>query len=164
MPPPPPREISGSFAWRWMLTDGWTIASFVFVIVGGSFSLTGVGLTAGIITALIGIPFLLLGLVMLGGGAGMLYWRFTLAQNALNVLRHGLATRGEITGIEQNYSVRVNGRNPWTISYKFSLDGKDYEGKVTTLNNPPTFLAPGNPAAILYLSDAPEFNGLYPHP
>ncbi|MEX2162588.1 MAG: DUF3592 domain-containing protein [Anaerolineales bacterium] len=164
MPPAPPREISAHFAWRWLLTDSWTIASFVFVILGGTFSLTGVGLTAGIITAFIGIPFLLLGLAFLGGGMGLLYWRYTLAQNALKVLRDGQATRGEITALEQNYSVRINGRNPWTISYKFSLDGKDYEGKVTTLNDPGIHLAPGNPAAILYLPDAPQFNGLYPHP
>lgn len=164
MPPPPPREIAGSFVWRWMITDGWTIAAFVFLILGGSFSLTGVGLVAGIVTAFVGIPFLLLGLVFLGGSVGVLYWRYTLAQNILKVLRHGQATHGEITAIEQNYNVRVNGRNPWTISYKFSLDGKDYEGKVSTLNNPPTYLAPGNPTAILYLSDAPEYNGIYPHP
>lgn len=164
MPPPPPREIAGSFAWRWLATDGWTIAAFVFIILGGSFSLTGVGLTAGIVTAFVGIPFLLLGLVFLGGGVGVMFWRYRMAQNALNVLRHGQATRGEITTLEQNYNVRVNGRNPWTIGYKFSLDGKEYEGKVSTLNNPPMYLAPGSPTAILYLPDAPEYNGLYPHP
>jgi len=94
MPPAPPREIASSFAWRWLLTDGWSIAAFVFVIVGGSFSLTGVGLIAGIITAIVGIPLLLIGLVFLGGGVGVFYWRYTEAQKALNVLRHGLATRG----------------------------------------------------------------------
>jgi hypothetical protein len=164
MPPAPPREISSSFAWRWILTDGWSIASFVFVILGGTFSLAGVGLIAGIITAIVGIPFLLLGLVILGAGIGVFYWRYTEAQKALNVLRHGLAARGEITALEQNYSVRVNGRNPWSIGYKFSVDGKDYEGKVTTLNDPGTHLAPGSPAVILYLPDSPEYNGLFPHP
>jgi len=152
MPPEPPREISSSFACRWLLTDG------------GSFSLTGVGLIAGIITAIVGIPLLLLGLVLLGGGVGVFYWRYTEAQKALNVLRHGLSTHGEITALEQNYNVRVNGRNPWTIGYKFSIDGKEYEGKVTTLNNPDALLAPGNPAVILYLPDEPQYNGLYPHP
>ena len=164
MPPAPPREIASSFAWRWLLTDGWSIAAFVFVIVGGSFSLTGVGLIAGIITAIVGIPLLLIGLVFLGGGVGVFYWRYTEAQKALNVLRHGLATRGEITALDQNYNMRVNGRNPWTIRYKFSIDGKDYEGKVTTLNNPDALLAPGNPAVILYLREEPEYNGLFPHP
>jgi len=106
MPPAPPREIASSFAWRWLLTDGWSIAAFVFVIVGGSFSLTGVGLIAGIITAIVGIPLLLIGLVFLGGGVGVFYWRYTEAQKALNVLRHGLATRGEITAETATITVR----------------------------------------------------------
>jgi len=164
MPPEPPRDMSSSFAWRWLLTDGWTIAAFVFVIVGGSFSISGVGLTAGIITAFVGIPFLLFGLAMLFGGVGVLAWRYDQAQKTLNVLRHGLATRGEITSLEPNYNVRINGRTPWNIGYKFTLDENDYEGKVTTLKNPNADLTPGNPAVVLYLQDAPEYNGLYPHP
>lgn len=164
MPPVPPREISSSFAWRWLLTDGWTIAAIVITIVGGSFSITGAGLTVGIITAFVGIPFLFFGLLMLFGGVGVLAWRYDLAQKAVNVLRHGQATRGEITSLDQNYSVRISGRNPWTISYKFTLDGAEYEGRVTTLNNPSTDLAPGSPAVVLYLPDAPQYNGLFPHP
>jgi hypothetical protein len=164
MPPEPPREISNSFAWRWLLTDGWTIAALVFTLLGGIFSITGAGLTVGIITAFVGIPFLLFGLLMLFGGIGVLAWRYDQAQKALNVLRHGLATRGEITSLEPNYNVRINGRTPWNIGYKFTLDETDYAGNVTTLNNPSTDLAPGSPAAVLYLPDAPQFNGLYPHP
>jgi hypothetical protein len=161
-PPPPPREISGSFAWRWLLSDGWSIVALVFTILGGSFTITGLGLIAGIITAIIGIPFALLGIAFLGGGIGVGIWRYQLAQNALNVLRHGQSTRGEITSVEPNYNVRVNGRHPWTIDYRFTLDGKEYTGTVTTLNTPQ--LEPGNPTAILYLSDDPKFNGIYPHP
>jgi len=163
-PPAPPREISSSFAWRWLLTDGWTIGAIVFIIVGGSFSITGAGLTVGIITAFVGIPFLILGLVILAGGLAVLVWRYDLAQKALNVLRDGQAARGEITALEPNYNVRINGRTPWNIGYKFSLDGNDYEGRVTTLNNPGADLAPGSPAVVLYLPDAPQYNGLYPHP
>lgn len=164
MPPSPPREIASSFAWRWLMTDGWSIAAFVFIILGFSFSVTGAGLVAGIITAIIGLPFLFLGLGFLGGGIGVTVWRYQLAQKALNVLRHGLSTKGEITGIDQNYNVRINGRNPWSISYKFRLDGKDYEGKVTTLNIPGPNLTPGSQTAILYLAEDPQFNGIYPHP
>ena len=164
MPPEPPREISSSFAWRWLLTDGWTIAAFVLVIVGGSISITGAGLTVGIITAFVGIPFLIFGIAMLAGGLAVLVWRYDLAQKALSVLRHGLATRGEITSLEPNYNVRINGRTPWNIGYKFSLDGSDYAGNVTTLNNPSADLAPGNPTVVLYLQDAPQYNGLYSHP
>ncbi len=164
MPPEPPREISNSFAWRWLLSDGWTVAALVFTILGGTFSITGAGLTVGIITAFVGIPFLLFGLVMLAGGLAVLIWRYDQAQKALNVLRHGQATRGQITALEPNYNVRINGRTPWSIGYKFTLDGADYEGRITTLNNPSADMAPGNPAVVLYLPDAPQYNGLYPHP
>jgi hypothetical protein len=164
MPPAPPREIASSFAWRWLLSDGWAISSIVFVILGGTFCITGVGLIAGIITAIVGIPLLLLGLVFLGAGVGVLFWRFTEAQKLLQVLREGQAIRGQITALDQNYNVRVNGRNPWSITYTFTLDGNEYSGKVTTLNNPSMLLAPGNPAVILYLPDEPKYNSLYPHP
>lgn len=164
MPPAPPREISNSFAWRWLLSDGWSITALVFIILGGSFTVTGLGLIAGIITAIIGIPFALLGIAFLGGGLGVAYWRYQMAHNALKVLRHGQSTRGEITSVEPNYNVRVNGRNPWTIGYRFTLDGKEYTGTVNTLNTPNPQVAPGNPTAILYLSDDPKYNGIYPHP
>ena len=164
MPPSPPREISSSFAWRWLLTDGWTIGGLVVTMVGGGLSITGVGLIAGLITAFVGIPMLIFGLAALAGGLAVLVWRYELAQKAWNVLRHGQATRGEITALDQNYSVRINGRNPWIIGYKFSLDGNEYEGRVTTLNNPSIDLSPGSPAVVLYLPDAPQYNGLYPHP
>jgi hypothetical protein len=162
MPPSPPREISSSFAWRWLLTDGWSIAAFVFILLGGTFAITGLGLIAGIITAIIGIPFALLGIAFLGGGLGIAYWRYQMAQNALNVLRHGQSTRGEISSVEPNYNVRVNGRNPWTIGYRFTLDGQEYTGTVSTLNTPQ--VEPGNPTAILYLANDPKHNGIYPRP
>lgn len=164
MPPPPPREIANSFAWKLMLTDGWGIVSFILLFLGAIFAFTGAGLTAGLITAFVGLPFLCFGVGFLGGGGYLFYWRWGIAQTQLNVLRQGLSTTGEITKLEQDYNVTVNGRNPWRISYKFSLKGEEYEGVVTTLNDPADNLAPGRPAAILYLPEAPQHNGLYPHP
>ncbi len=163
MPPAPPREISSSFAWRWLLTDGWTIAAFVLILMGGSFSLAG-SVTVGSTAAFVYLRFLIFGLLVLLGAVGILAWRYDQAHNTLRVLKDGLATRGEITSLEPNYNVRINERTPWTIRYKFTLDGTDYQGKVTTLNSPSADLAPGNPTVVLYLQGAPRYNGLYPHP
>jgi len=35
---------------------------------------------------------------------------------------------------------------------------------VTTLNTPSAALQPGQPARVLYLPQAPQYNSLYPHP
>ncbi len=164
MPPDPPREISSSYAWKLMLTDGWAIAAFVLLIIGLTFTLTGGGLTLGIVTAVVGLPFLCLGLGFLGGGGYLFFWRFQLAQDQLGVLRHGQSTVGEITEVHENVNVTVNGYHPWDISYKFELDGQEYTGSVSTLNAPSEALRPGNKAAVLYLPDKPQHNGLYPHP
>lgn len=164
MPPPPPREISNSYVWRLLAQDGWVISSAVFVMLGVIFSMVGGGLTLGVITAFVGLPFLGMGLLFLGGGLAILYWRYQTAQTSVNVLKHGRAKEGEITSLVPNYSVRINGRTPWAVNYKFSLDGKEYEGKVSTLNDPSFFLQPGDSAVILYLPDKPESNQIYPHP
>jgi len=46
-----------------MTTDGWSIAAFIFFLIGAIFGMIGLGLTVGIVTAFVGIPFLLLGIV-----------------------------------------------------------------------------------------------------
>jgi hypothetical protein len=71
---------------------------------------------------------------------------------------------GRIESTEANYSVQVNGRNPWTIAYRYHANGQDYEGKVTTLQTPGEALQAGCEAVVLYLPSAPQFSSLYPHP
>lgn len=164
MPPAPPREMSGSFVWRWLVTDGWSIAAFVFLMLAISFIPAGLGLIVGVVTALVGIPLFLVGVVMLAAAAGIVYWRYTVAQRLLRVLREGQSTKGEISEVRQNYSVTINGRHPWIIGYKFSVNGAPYQGTVTTLNTPDPELQAGSPTAILYLAEDPQFNGIYPHP
>src|SRR5947209_5323450 len=109
-PPLAPRPISSKYAWRLLLTDGWSIVALVFGLLGFIFSLVGAGLTLGVVTALVGIPFLLLGLAFLGTGGGMLVWRYQAAQKIVSVLREGAATRGQIVDVQENYHTRINGR------------------------------------------------------
>ena len=63
MPPPAPRPFSNSYTWKLLMSDGWAIAAFVFILLGGIFTVTGIGLTVAIITAFVGIPFAGLGLL-----------------------------------------------------------------------------------------------------
>jgi hypothetical protein len=126
--------------------------------------IVGVPLTIGIITAFVGLPFAGLGIVVLGVGGLVLVRRYGAARKTVSVLRQGEAARGQITDLEENLSVRVNGRHPWTITYHFQVNGQNYKGKVSTLNRPDPQLQPGKAAYVLYLPEAPELNALYPHP
>jgi len=163
-PPLPPRPIADSYAWRLLAADGAAIAALVFVVLGLVFAIVGVVLTAAIVTAFVGIPFAGLGLLFLIGGGALGVWRYQQAHQVLRVLREGEAIEGQIVEVGENYSVRVNGRYPWVIHYQFRLDGRAFEGRVTTLNTPGAGLQPGKRACVLYLPNAPEYNSLYPHP
>ena len=163
-PPPAPRPISKSYAWRLMSSDGWSIAAFVFGLLGVIFSAVGAGLTLGVITAFVGLPFLFLGLIFLASGGLAFVWRYQEAQMVLGVLREGAAARGQVVEIQENYSVSVNGRHPWIIRYQFQANGESQEGKVTTLNPPGQQLAKGKAVCVLYLPVAPKWNSIYPHP
>lgn len=164
MPPPPPRPIADSYVWKLMSADGLSITGFVFALIGGIFFFVGGMLTLGIITAVVGIPFALLGLAFGGGGLVLLRNRYEEMQKLVSVLRHGQPTRGQIVSAEANTSVTINGRNPWKITYRFQVNGREHAGQVSTLNVPGPELQPGRPATILYLPESPELNALYPHP
>ncbi len=164
MPPPAPRPIASNYAWKLLLSDGWAISALVFLILGFVFTLLGIILTVAIITAFVGIPFAGLGILFLGGGIGVAIWRYKEKQAVVDILRVGEATTGQITSVEENYNVRVNGRNPWRISYQFALGGQTYGGELSTLNTPGAALQPGKQTCILYLPQSPARNTLYPHP
>lgn len=161
-PPPAPRPISDRYTWKLMLADGWSIASGVFGLVGGIFAVIGLVMTLAIVTAFVGIPFLLLGIVLLGAGAAVLFWRYQQAQRILETLRNGVPADGEIISVDENLNVEINQRHPWVIAYRFRVSGTEYTGNVTTLNRPS--LQPGDPAWVLYLPQEPIHNALYPHP
>jgi len=164
VPPAPPRPISQGYVWRLFWSDGWAITGFIFALLGGVFAVTGVGLTMGIVTAFIGIPFAGFGLLGLAGGIALAGRSYQAAQQTVEVLRNGAPVTGEITRVEVIPGVLINGRPPWKIEYKYRVQERDFEGSVTTLNSPTSDLAAGEPACILYLPNAPEKNALYPHP
>lgn len=163
-PPPAPRPISDRYIWRLLYADGWAIAVFVLGLLGVIFTLVSAWLTLGVITAFVGIPLMLMGIFMLSLAVAGFIWRYQRAQKIVNVLRLGEAASAQIVEVWENYSVRVNGRHPWVIRYQFQLNGKDFEGNVTTYNPVGKELQPGQPVSVLYLPDDPQWNSIYPHP
>lgn len=164
IPPAPPRPISNRYAWRILSSDGLSVASFVFLLLGATFSLVGLGLILGGITAFVGIPFLLSGFVFLGIGAVLLGSRYQKAQKVVNVLREGDSTVGQVTDLRENTSVSVNGRSPWIITYQFQFNGQTFTSKVSTLNQPGPQLQVGKAVRILYLAADAHWSSIFPHP
>ena len=150
--------------WRLLFTNGVAIATLVFCLLGFIFSIVGLVLTVAIITAFIGIPFLLLGLVFLGLGGVLLWSRYQQAQKVVRVLKEGDSTLGQIREVQENYSVRINGRYPWVVGYEYQVNGQTYAGKVSTLNQPGQQLQVGKAVRILYLATDPKWSSIYPHP
>jgi hypothetical protein len=163
-PGQPPRRISDRYAWRILLADGWWIAALVFGLIGTIFFLVGAGLLLGIVTAIVGVIFLFLGMAFLGAGGTVFFWRYQAAQKTVGVLRDGIAVVGEITDLQQNYSVTINGRHPWIIAYAYAVRGQTYAARVNTLNQPGLQLRAGRPVRILYLPGEPQRSSIYPHP
>jgi len=164
VPPPAPRQISDRYIWRLLASDGWAIAAFVFCLLGLIFGFVALGLLLPVVTALIGVIFLFIALPFLGAGVGVLIWRHQAAQKLVGVLRDGLSAEGRITALEENYSVRINGRHPWVIGYEYGVNGQSHTGRVSTLNLPGDRLQVGKPVRVLYLAGEPTFSSIYPHP
>jgi hypothetical protein len=157
-PPPTPRDFKNSFVWRQLLSDGWAIAAGIFSLIGGIFTLIGVPL----ILVFVGIIFVPLGLLFLGAGVPILIWRYNRAQQTLNVLRVGEPALGAIVDIQESVAMEVNGRHPWTITYRFVVDGDEYQGETTTLRPVGFTHQVGQPMYVLYLPGDPAQNTVYP--
>jgi hypothetical protein len=163
-PPPAPRPFADSYAWRLAFSHAGTIAGIVLLMIGGTFIFLSVFLLLAVVTAIVGIPFFLLGMVSFIVGAILLRNGYNQALGTVNVLRFGEAVRGRVSDVQRNLMVEVNNRNPWVIRYQFQLNGASYTGQVTTLQDPEEHLQPGAAVCVLYLPAAPQENTIYPHP
>jgi membrane protein implicated in regulation of membrane protease activity len=163
-PPPPPRNVPRQALWRILFTDGWSVAGAVFSLLGFIFGVLGTALTVTLVAAFVGLPFAGLGVLFLGAGIPMLVWRYQMAYRTVEVLEQGEATVGEIVDVYQNYQVRVNGRYPWTVQYRYEVGGREYSGRVTTLSRPDLSQQPGRPVYVLHMQDDPGQSTLYPSP
>jgi hypothetical protein len=156
--------VPDNYAWRVLVADGGAIVGGIFLLIGAIFGFVGAALTIGVVTAFVGIPFAVLGVTMFGGGAVLAVWRYNEAQRMAEVLKRGDAVLGKVEDVFQNMSVRVNGRNPWTVHYSYQVDGQNYGGKVTTLSRPLVAEQPGKGVYVLYLKENPAQSTIYPQP
>jgi membrane protein implicated in regulation of membrane protease activity len=163
-PSAPPRQVPRQALWHIMSSDAWTVSAGIFAMVGLFLALFGIPLTASLQTACVGLPFLGLGLLILGGAIAVLPWRYRMAQETVEVLREGEAVVGEILSVVQNYQVSVNGRHPWTVEYHYEVDGRLYGGNVATLSMPDLSQEPGTPVYVLFMADDPGQSTIYPSP
>jgi membrane protein implicated in regulation of membrane protease activity len=155
-----PRQV----IWHILSTDGWTIAALVFSLLGLVFGAVGTILTISVVAAFVGLPFAGLGVLFLGAGIPIVVWRYQMAHQTVEVLEQGEATVGEILSVRQNYHVRVNGRYPWTVEYRYQVSGREFGGKVTTLSRPDLSQQPGRPVYVLHMRDDPSQSTIYPSP
>jgi membrane protein implicated in regulation of membrane protease activity len=164
IPPPAPRQVPRNYAWRLLFSEGWGITGFVFALIGTIFTVLGFALTAAIVTAFVGIPLAVLGIIFVAGGAALLVWRYGEAQKTAEVVRQGQAVLGRINAVQQSYHVRINGRYPWIITYRYVVNGQEHPGKVTTLSQPDLSQRPGKEVYVLYWPDEPGRSTIYPTP
>ena len=164
VPPLAPRGLPRNHIRRILIADGWTIAAAIFVLLGAIFGLVGVVLMATIVAAIIGLPFAGVGALFLASGVPILIWWFGEARQNAEVLREGEAVLGEIVSVSQNRYVRVNGRHPWRITYRFEAQGQACEGRISTLSRPDLSQQPGHPIYVLFSRVDPGRNIIYPFP
>jgi hypothetical protein len=150
--------------WRILLTDGWIITALIFSLLGAIFFPLGVALTIAVVTAFVGVPFAVIGLLFLIAAVPILVWRHRAASQTLDVLQEGEATLGEVVAVLQNYQIRINGRHPWTVIYRYDVGGEEFRGKVTTLSKPDLSQQPGKPVYVLHRQQDPGQSTIYPNP
>ncbi len=163
-PPLPPRKLPKGYKRRMFFTN--SIPS----LVGGIFLL--VGMPIGIVFTILGITLPgMVQFIIIGGslgtiftllGGGMLYYGIQEALGKIRPFEHGQATVGEVIDIYRDHSISVNGRNPWAILYTFEALGQPYEGKVNSWKYSPKTQAVGNKVFVLYMTEDPDQNVLYP--
>ena len=161
-PPPPPRALPKGYKKRMLWKDSpLTLIGSIFTalgaIMGCIFSI--IALAAGVIFMLIGsfIGFLFL---VIGGIA--LYTGIQQGLSKIRPYEMGHSAIGEITEIYQDTTITVNGRHPWAVLYRFEIGGIPYEGKARTWNYAPKLKSVGDKVYVLYLSESPDKNALYP--
>jgi len=160
-PPPAPRSVPNNYIWRQLMTDAGGIVALVFLILGTVFTLVGGVATLTIVGAFVGIPFLILGIIFLAVAIPLMLNRHKKVSQMRHVLETGELISGQLVSLERNHSVRVNGRYPWALTYRFQVAGQEYTNKTHTLDRPGEQFQPGQSVYIFYRLEDPGQNLLY---
>ncbi len=163
LPPPPPRPLPKGYKRRMLWKNS------PINLIGGIFALVGVGIAClfPVIGLFSGLWLFILiggfmGLIFGGLGGGLLYYGLRQAYSKIRPYEHGLAVEGEILEIFRDPSIEVNGRNPWAVTYLYTVNGEPREGRTLTWKHAPKLLSAGDKVHVLYLPEDPDQSVLYP--
>ncbi len=163
-PPPAPRSISFGYAWKLFFRDGWGVTSIIVLMFAGFFLFLGKTFSVVFFIGSVGVSFASVGVFLFSLGLILGIWRYIKKTSIVKIIKFGDAQPGKILSVEENYSVTVNNRHPWVITYDYVVNGRLYEGKVSTLARPGFHIQPGNDIYVLYLAEDPQNGVLFPYP
>jgi len=154
-PPTVPRPIPRGFAGR-----AEPVASFMRIfgmLFGGLPTVMGIFMYGAFD---FGVSFFLL-FTLIGGV--MAAYGFTRIARSKRLYRDGEAVPAVVTEAWLNTSVRVNGRSPWKISFRYeTLDGQSHTATVSRFRMPPELRVAGAQVYALYDRDNPSRATLWP--
>lgn len=153
-PPPPPRRLPRGFAFRtrWSQNIA-TLAGGGFFLISSLFFLAA--LKAHSWAALVPFFFMTGGFFMFRLG-----WRH--ASSVLRAFRRGIAVRGEIYECRIDRTQSMNGEHPYKLTWHFTVEGRQYEGALTSFDSTLGSRARGQPVWVLHVPRDPAQNTLYP--
>jgi hypothetical protein len=134
---------------REFLTSGLGIVALVFTILGVVFTGTGLVLALNVWPESIGITVLCSGGSILAVGLVLGAIRLSALRRRAWLLVTGLESRGTIVDLAQNTLVRLNGRHPWVVRYRYEVQGCEYRGRETMMDLP-TEYEQGATVAVIY--------------
>lgn len=96
---------------------------------------------------------------------GIFIWRKGIkdANDELIPLAQGDSTIGEIENIAVDYSKKINGRSPFTVTFLFTANGQKYRGSVGNIfDNIDIQKQPGDKVWVVYMPQNPELSSIWP--
>ena len=120
----------------------------------------------GLIFILVGIPFIpFLGFGLIFSGLG--WWLFkkakTKIEGRLRALEFGEPTKGNITAVYRDTTVKINGRSPFKVEYEFDgRGGTRHADFKTTWNAGVLSHSIGEPIWVVYIPEDPSQSDLWP--
>lgn len=144
------------------MAGGWVLAIVggIFTAVSSIFVVVGLGLLlAGERT---GLFLALFPLIHLTIGVGMLVYVLRGRRRRERIYNHGEVAMATIDGVGYNRSVRVNGKNPFEMTWSFDVDGHRYHDKRSSFDERVLTFATGDRMWVLYDPYDPESSVEWP--
>ncbi len=133
---------------REFLSTGLGVVALVFSILGTVITTTGVVLATFLWPQTIGMIFLYAGGGILVVGVGLASRRLSAMRRRASLLEYGLESQGTIVELAPNPLVRVNGRRPWVVRYRYEIQGLEYQGRESMLDLPEGYVQGGSVVVI----------------